>query len=347
MYVFRPSAYWLFGSLAIVSMACVERNFDRKSGSSDSSSSQEASASNTAGLGESSDDAKDDWNEGSNEPVMVGGGFLACFIDESAASSAGEQDGLPIGCGLYAGNDYRQRLDAQLVDIVEAELVLADSERQAVDFVKQDNHPRWSWLSNLPRGQETYDLVLSINDQLNRSKIPKLTIRVGDSLPPAIIESSLVADAEFKLRLSGTDLCISGNPIWSFDGGEAVTDAMNLQSCDTALSFRFSPWLGGYRIHTFNPNPFSCNADDYHQDFCGRSCLDLADFGEGEDLQLFGCTFSEAAQLASFSVVADRSAYLTFNNRFLVINEDELAIANSADGTSHFEFLSSRPRVSE
>ncbi|MFW7380848.1 MAG: hypothetical protein ACOH5I_18680 [Oligoflexus sp.] len=345
MKFFGPSTWWMCGGLAIVSMACAERDFDRNTGRS--GLSQETSSIDGVELGESSDDAKAEWNDETNEPVMVGGGFLACFIDESAVNTDGEQDGLPIGCSLYAGNDYRQRLNAQLVDIIEAELVLANSERQSVDFVKADNHPRWSWRSNLPRGQENYDLVLAIIDQQNRGKLPKLTIRVRDSLPPAIIENSLVPEAEYKFRLSGTDLCISGNPVWSFSDGSAETDEMNLQTCESALSFRLSPWLDGYRIHTFNPAPFACEAGNYHQDFCGRSCLDLEDFGQGEDLQLFGCTFSEPAQLARFSVVNDRSVYLTFNNRFLVIDEGELNVTNSADGKSHFEILSSRTSVIE
>jgi len=336
---FQIAIYGL--SIAVLTSSCSDQAFN---------SSSKLHQTKEGSLGVTNDRQQEpavDRLEDASEPVMVGGSFLGCFIDHSLVSASETDITLwPFGCAVFADSEFQMRHLASEFEISKASLKSADGRTSDLLLTPQTQHPRWTWIGYLPADSGPYDLSLTITGTSPPNNHETLSLQVSDVLPPSLLGLGLVANAEFKFRYSATELCLSGNPVWQSTPEGFLKDQLRLVPCREAVSFRFAPWLDGYRVHTANPTQPACDPRWYPADFCNRSCADLADFGRGDDFELFACTYSQEAQLLRFQEADDLTVKIQVNGRNMTIDEGEAEAAEANDPLANFELLTS-PTLSD
>lgn len=325
-----------------VSFACSDQSFQDKHSSQQMDVIQANDENPEIELEESEPESEKATIEKASEPVMVGGTFLSCSIDYSALEPNNLSENMQaLGCSVFLDEELGERqLDPEF-NIAAARFASNPEAESAVDFVRQPDHPRWTWITQIPESEEVSNMVLTIESPDGREQ--KVEVDISDVIPPSMIGLGLVPDSEFKLRMPGTDLCIHGDPMWSGTTGNFTAHTLTLAPCEQALSFQISPWLEGYRVHTEYPSTFTCEEEFYDQELCERVCIDLNSFGNGDDFELFACTFSQEAQMLLFEPGESLSVKFSANNRNMTLINDELKAAEANDPHASFQFISVPP----
>ena len=244
---------------------------------------------------------------------MVGGGFLACFETSSASAE--------FGCNIYEDTDFKRRISDPVVA-----LDFFDGADKLLDSMSFDpSHPRWTWRLGFEKSLPAV-ITVHADNGLVRAKIPVRSI-----VPVQLLLASELFNEQLKLRSLDSGLCLTGNPDWSvtdLGGGDLQYTQFSLTfaDCAQARSFKWSPWsesdTQGYRLHTEGPSehPDLCKPEFFDQQLCDRTCLDLAEFGEGPQTELFGCTIlqnSDKAQRISIKAEAGGRLSMQVNARWL------------------------------
>lgn len=271
-----------------------------------------------------------------SEPVMIGGGFLACF-----ASQPDE-----VGCNLYEDEKYKNRMAVDTTMVLES---LSDSVSQVVF---DPTHPSWTWRFLF---KESPASKLELKALVGSQEI-ELSVPIQYILPGSLLLAGELLGVEIKLRDKKSGLCLSGNSNWSIvESPGTPTEyqkfVMQLEDCQNAIEFQWAQWSTDekdrFRLHALGPeiHPDSCDPDFFVQGLCQRACLDLAEFGVGPQVELFGCTYfenTEKAQRITLKLKEEGSFSLEVN---------ELPIgyldASSIEGKSDLEPLVFEMFVSE
>jgi len=319
--------------LMIIALAgCKSSNFAGKDQSSRQSAAAEAASTST-------DDAEDEVI--ALEPTSVGGAFLGCFVDpQIQAEFLKDQpaDGVAIGCQAFDDANFSRVLGRGGLIVESGEIEVAGS-RQAFKVQSVEKHPRWAWVSRIPAQALSANLYLNLRANAE-SRLLHMRVELLDILPAAVAGQALaLTSGSYRLRLKGTGACLNGNPIWDWDDDaqKPITDTLQTKACAEALRFRFTSFGQGLRMHVPNPEPDSCDTQNFAVEHCNDSCVDLDDFGRGNRFSLWACTLSVEAQ--SFRVISGSKGAARFqvNGRF--INRVDQLLLPALDAAAEIEII--------
>ncbi|MFW7378474.1 MAG: hypothetical protein ACOH5I_06700 [Oligoflexus sp.] len=288
----------------------------------------------------SKEDGNDESEVLASEPVMVAGGFLACFIDSDISANSYPQsesnNGQSMGCAIYADKRYQRRLETAGVMVQNATLHVGNIDT-SLNLYPQNGHPRWDWLGKLPVGGSMYELTIVFTDPLSPIGTTTVKVSVQASMNMAITFMAVNPNQDYTILEVESQLCLGGDPQWSIVRSAITGDILSLTShptelvaCDDAkaVSFRFLPEEDGYIIHTANPAPAECLVP-LETGLCTRSAIDLRDFGTGNAFELFAISGSVEAQRIFVDINQDGSISLFANDRYMMFNAEQLAVVAS------------------
>jgi hypothetical protein len=314
------SASSCFALCVAMMLGCKGGNFTDKSANVTTAASQEAARVETIAAEENDDEVTEVI---ALEPTSVGGAFLGCFADPQIEADLLKDinpgaDTIAVGCQAFDDANFSHVLGRGTLVM---ENVAVQAQNRA--FATLDNHPRWAWLTSVPRG--SFQSQLSISVRARADAVPvQLRVELLDTLPASIALGPLaLSQGTYKLRAKNSGLCLDGNAAWDFDNvaGRPVTESLRLVDCETALSFRFSSFQSGWRLHVPHPAPPSCDLSNTPVAYCGQSCIDLENFGLGPRFVLWACTTSVEAQNYVLTSANRGAVRMQANGRFINLKE--------------------------
>ncbi len=336
---------WLAG-LCLTSLACRDvSNF----GSSDrdrETSVVRGAAEQAAVISQPNDSLSEPIDEGgtetvmADEPVMVAGGFLSCYSDRAAVADS--QASSVSACGIYAPDD-----PARLLDLPDNLSLLRVSRiDQTGDLINL------AILSPQPNAQESYHWAfelqieavgqwLEFEFQVDGDDLPgNLVVRaeIQESLPVGL----LTLGASYNLRVEDTQQCLSGNPAWSFLNGIAVAQQMFETTCQQTIAYSLSQHetAAGFRIHTENPSPWSCDPQFIQNGYCFRSCISYITAINAAEFTLFGCSANLKQDFDLIELNEGFTAVFAAGDRYLRLEDGVAKVTDDPLLASQFELIS-------
>lgn len=301
----------LYILMAIALAGCKGSNFAGKGQSSRQSAAAEAASTGTT-------DTDDEVI--ALEPTSVGGAFLGCFVDPQIPADLFKDqpaDGVAVGCQAFDDANFSRVLGRGGLIVESGEIQVAGA-RQVLKVQSMEKHPRWAWITRIPAQALSANLYLNLRAN-TESRLLHMRVELLDILPAAVAGQALaLTSGSYRLRLKGTSACLNGNPVWAWDDEQKpITDTLQTKACAEALRFRFTSFGKGLRMHVPNPEPDSCDTQNFAVEHCNDSCVDLENFGLGNRFSLWACTLSAEAQ--SFIVISGSKGAARFqvNGRFI------------------------------
>lgn len=323
-------------------------NFD--SGNKDKDSSEVSGSADQAAViaGAGSDNAigssepgiEDQQDVMADEPIMVAGGFLACYSDRAAVETS-EAAGV-IGCGIYDAEDPGQLITIpETISLVRVSLV--DSNGSPIDLTPLPPSgaavDRYHWTFTLD--MEATNSMFEFEFRMETDEGPKNLVMhtaVRETLPVGLLSLGV----SYSLRVDDTDQCLSGNPSWSFFNGIVVAQQLFEQNCEETVGFAVSQHEvdGRFRLHTENPDPWSCDPNLIEAGFCFRSCMSFISALNTSQFTLFGCTANIKQDFEIMAMGDGFKAIFAAGNRYLRLEEGVANITNDPLSATQFELIS-------
>lgn len=252
------------------------------------------------------------------EPTAVGGAYLGCFVDLQLAPEIQgmSADELPVGCQVFEDSNFNRIKEKHSVVVESGAWEIAGNQKPLV-IQTLNQHPRWAWATRVPPFALHANLFLQARSQATTNPV-SVRVELMDFLPSGLITGpQAMLTGAYKMRIKGTFFCADGNPVWGWDAlsKKPIVDPVMIDGCSESLNFRFTRFESGLRIHVPNPNPLTCDTDNYAVEHCNDSCVDLENFGIGSRFVLWACTKSLEAQSYKFTAGSKGSVRIEGNGR--------------------------------